>query len=86
MKTLTVVILANSSARSSLSQATTIATALKAKGAVPKFLPRVPDLRYRRDVLHRARHSFYGVIVVDGADDLFLEKASSATLYSRDRA
>ena len=75
----------NSSAQSSLSQAT-IAAASKVKGPVPKFSDEF--LTSGIDATYSTAHAtpFYGVVVVDGADDLFMEKASSAMLYPRDRA
>ena len=81
IKTLTVAILANASSQSSLSQAATIATGLKAKGAVPiilgQFLASGVDATY--STAHAA--PFDDIFVVDGTDGLFTKKASSATLY-----
>ena len=81
IKTLTVAILANASSQSSLSQAATIATGLKAKGAVPKILGQF--LTSGVDATYSTAHAapFDGIIVVDGTDNLFSKKASSATLY-----
>ena len=78
IKTLTVAILANASSHSSLSQAATIATGLKAKGAVLKILGQLGV-----DATYSTAHAapFDGIIVADGTDDLFSKKASSATLY-----
>ena len=80
IKTLTVVIFANSSSQSSLTQAATIATALKAKGAVPKIIDEF--LTSGVDATYSTAHAapFDGLVVVDGTDDLFSKKASSATL------
>ena len=85
IKTLTVAILANASSQSSLSQAATIATGLKAKGAVPKILGQF--LASGVDATYSTAHAapFDGIIVVDGTDDLFPKKASSATLYPPSR-
>jgi catalase len=85
IKTLTIAILASSSSQSSLSQAATLASAFKAKGAVPKvigeFLTTGVDATY--STAHAAL--FDGVIVVDGTEDLFSKKAASATLFPPDR-
>ena len=56
--------------------------ASKVKGPVPKFFDEF--LTSGIDATYSTAHAtpFYGVIIVDGADDLFSWPASSAALYS----
>ena len=57
VKTLAVAIRAKAYSQSSLSQAATIATGLKSKGAVPRILGQFLTPGGRRDVLHLARRT-----------------------------